>query len=187
MKKEHISLGVSIIAIGVSIIALRVSCPRETELGFDYQGVLVGILSLLVTALIGWNIYTLVDMKSTKDKIDEISSGSSLMIQRSMAVSENANWMIYHYLLLKKDPLELEYRFLYHGVACLYHTSQLSDVETCIAVVKGMLECITKPEEITITKKEKNDILQLMSGVKYADKIEGYLELLRRIAVLKVE
>lgn len=28
-----------------------------------------------------------------------------------MAVSENTNWMIYHYLLLEKDPLGLEYRF----------------------------------------------------------------------------
>ena len=50
------------------------------------------------------------------------------MVQKNMAVSENTNWMIYHYLLLEKDPLGLEYRFLYHGVACFvtWSSSDLS-------------------------------------------------------------
>ena len=61
----------------------------------------------------------------------------------------------YHYLLLGKDPLGLEYRFLYHGVACLFHTSQFSDITTCNVVVKGLLECIANPKSITITKMER--------------------------------
>ena len=40
----------------------------------------VGVLSLLVTILIGWNIYTIIDIKNTRDKIDEISTGASLWL-----------------------------------------------------------------------------------------------------------
>ena len=94
--------------------------------------------------------------------------------------------MIYHYLLLEKDPLGLEYRFLYHGVACLFHTSQFSDITTCNAIVKGLLESIVNPNSITITKNGKNEILKLLSNVKHTDKIEGYLELLNRIALVNV-
>lgn len=118
MKKESLALFFSFIAILISVVSICVACPRNQELGFDYQGVLVGVLSLLVTVLVGW-------------KIDEISTGASLMIQKGMEVSENTNWMIYHYLLLKEDPLGLEYRFLYHGIACLFHTSQFLDIATC--------------------------------------------------------
>ena len=106
--------------------------------------------------------------------------------KKNMAVSENTNWMIYHYLLLEKDPLGLEYRFLYHGVACLFHTSQFSDITTCNAIVKGLLESIVNPNSITITKNGKNEILKLLSNVKHTDKIEGYLELLNRIALVNV-
>ena len=186
MKKENLALVLSGIAILISIIAICISCPHKAELGFDYQGVLVGILSLLVTALIGWNIYTIIDIKRTRDKIDEISTGASFMVQKNMAVSESTNWMIYHYLLLEKDPLGLEYRFLYHGVACLFHTSQFSDITTCNAIVKGLLESIVNPNSITITKNGKNEILKLLSNVKHTDKIEGYLELLNRIALVNV-
>jgi hypothetical protein len=187
MKKENWALGLSGIAIVISIIAICLSYPHKAGLGFDYQGILVSALSLLVTALIGWNIYTIIDIKSTRDKIDEISTGASSMIQKNMAISESANWMIYHYLLLEKDPLGLEYRFLYHGIACLFHTSQFSDIATCNAVVKGLLECIANPKSITITKNRKNEILKLLSGVKHTDKIEGYLELLNKIALVNVK
>lgn len=33
---------------------------------FDYYGVIVGILSILVTILIGWNIYSVIDLKRIK-------------------------------------------------------------------------------------------------------------------------
>lgn len=187
MKTENITIWVSIIALVLGIISICIAAWRTPELSFDYQGVIVGVLSLLVTVLIGWNIYTLIDIKNTKDKIDEISSGSSLMIQKSMALSENTNWMIYHYLLLKEDPLGLEYRFLYHGVACLFHTSQFYDIATCNVLVKGLLECITNPEKIIINENSKNDVLKLISGVKHPEKIEGFFELMNKIALVRVK
>lgn len=69
MKKENrnwiawIALVVSGIAIIVSVIAICIACPHIPELGFDYQGVVVGVLSLLVTTLIGWNIFSIIDIK----------------------------------------------------------------------------------------------------------------------------
>lgn len=47
-----ISLSVSVISLTISIIVLANYCPTQ-NLKFDYMGVIVGILALLVTALIG--------------------------------------------------------------------------------------------------------------------------------------
>lgn len=56
-------IGLPFCIIGV-IICLCVLCFRSTsDLGFDYIGVIVGILSLLVTVLIGWNIYQVIEIK----------------------------------------------------------------------------------------------------------------------------
>lgn len=59
-----ISLAISVISSIVSIIVLVNYCPMQ-NLKFDYMGVIVGILALLVTSLIGAQVgqYVFVDSK----------------------------------------------------------------------------------------------------------------------------
>lgn len=60
-------MAVSIISLIVSIIVLVNYCPTQ-NLKFDYMGVIVGILALLVTSLIGAQVgqYVFVDRKIEK-------------------------------------------------------------------------------------------------------------------------
>lgn len=59
----------SVISIVFSIIAILVAIFRSAEFGIDYQSLLIGVLSILVTVLIGWQIY---DHVMFKKKIDEL-------------------------------------------------------------------------------------------------------------------
>lgn len=45
----------AVVSFALSIVAVCVSLPR-TDLGFDYLGLIVGMLSILVTVLLGWQI-----------------------------------------------------------------------------------------------------------------------------------
>ena len=84
MKKEY-SIWISIVSLLLSVIAVCVAVWRSPELDFDYQGVLVGVLSLLVTILIGWNIYTLVDLRNLQNKMEGLAKGTSMQINANMA------------------------------------------------------------------------------------------------------
>lgn len=53
----------------MSIVALAHSNPRDSRLGFDYLAVIVGILALLVTFLVGWQIYTTI---ITREQVKEM-------------------------------------------------------------------------------------------------------------------
>ena len=64
------SLFLSIMAAGLCIAALCRTYPRTADLGFDYIGVLVGILALLVTVLIGWQVFNAIQMQNTLKEID---------------------------------------------------------------------------------------------------------------------
>lgn len=67
-KAERIIMWVAVaLSLAMSIFALCRSLPREA--GVDYMGVIVGILALLVTVLIGWNIYTVVDFSRRLSKV----------------------------------------------------------------------------------------------------------------------
>lgn len=185
MRKENIAIGISVLSLILGIISICIAAWRSPELSFDYQGVIVGALSILVTVLIGWNIYTLIDIKNMRDKIEGIASGASRMTQKTISLSEYSSWQIYHYLLLQKDPLGLEFRFLYHGISCLLHTSKIGDIATCNSIVRGMLDCIVNPENIMLLESNKKRLLGLLAAVEHPDKIDGYLELLRRVALIR--
>ena len=184
--KKYTSIIISTVSLVLSITAVCVACWRSSELSFDYQGVLVGVLSLLVTVLIGWNIYSLIDISKTKGELNSIANSTSRMIFSNMTVLESANMMIYHYLLLKSDPAGLEYRFVNHGLSAILYCSQIEDTKTCNVLVKIMLECVVYPEKIYFTDKGKRDIFKLISLVKGGDSIEGFLELVERLSRVKV-
>ena len=64
--KNWISVTISVIAFVISVMALSMVKPSDYSCGgpdFDYVGAIVGVLSLLVTLLIGFQIYTMIDVR----------------------------------------------------------------------------------------------------------------------------
>ena len=79
-----ISLSASALSLLVSVIVLVNYCPTQ-NLQFDYMGVIVGILALLVTSLIGAQVgqYVFVDRK-----IQKITRTLARVISRKVAQEE---------------------------------------------------------------------------------------------------
>ena len=74
----------SIAAIICSVVAICVSLPSAPELGIDYIGVIVGILSLLVTMLIGWQIWNVIAIdKKVKDEVKQVSKSFAKDIKKN--------------------------------------------------------------------------------------------------------
>lgn len=67
-----------------SVIAICRTCPR-TELDFDYMGLIVGILALLVTMLIGWQIYNAMNLDR---KVSDIKKEYDGLKDRSEALAQ---------------------------------------------------------------------------------------------------
>ena len=58
----------------INTIAVCINFPRYKDLGFDYLGIIVGALSILVTVLIGWQIFINISMEKKIDfKLREVS------------------------------------------------------------------------------------------------------------------
>ncbi len=74
-------LSISVIA---SVIAICRTCPR-VELDFDYMGLIVGILALLVTMLIGWQIYNAMNLDR---KVSDIKQEYDGLKDRSEALAQ---------------------------------------------------------------------------------------------------
>ena len=173
MKKESWALLLSSVAVLISLVAICVACPHKAELGFDYQGVIVGVLSLI-------------DINKKSKELEEAKTAALISTERNNALTTNAISDFYYYILLKSDPLGVEYRFLDYRISSLYHFSNIGEIETCNTIVKVLLEMIVVPEDIKVLESGKNRILMLLTKVKDTDKIIGYEELVSRIARLGI-
>lgn len=185
IKKYWLIVLVGILLTIPNIIAICMAYPRDW--GIDYLGWIVGILALLTTVLLGWNIYTIIDIKENYKRYSDILNEVDLSQHKQMAYQEYTNWMIYHKLLIGKDPNGLEYSFLYHAALCLYHTSCIKEFDTCRAVVKGMDECLYNPKNVKIKKANLNILLSILQKVRHQEQIEGYSGILAKVLAIQIE
>lgn len=72
---KHLSFYIfmaNIACLGFNMYYICIYFPRVPyNLGFDYMGIIVGILSFLITLLIGWNIFSVIDFNKKVEVIIE--------------------------------------------------------------------------------------------------------------------
>lgn len=64
----------SVLSLGLSALAICRCYYSADFLELDYIGVIVGILAILVTCLVGWNIYTVIDLNTKVKNIQDEQS-----------------------------------------------------------------------------------------------------------------
>ena len=83
-KKDIFPIILGIINFALLIPLLCMHFPRiiDSNLGFDYMGIIVGILSLLVTVLVGWNIFNTLEFKKELEQIKKNSEEKEKMLKK---------------------------------------------------------------------------------------------------------
>lgn len=111
-KKENISIAISILALFTAILAV----VRCEPIIVDWLGILVGILALLVTVLIGWQIYNVVYLdhkikKLVREDMRNVQTDMRIGI-REVAIETNNRMAIsylrvqnWHMLIITFDVL----------------------------------------------------------------------------------
>ena len=187
--KSYWSNCLSIAAIICSVVAICVSLPSTPELGIDYIGVIVGILSLLVTMLIGWQIWNVIaidkkidgKVKQTSDSLTEsINVTKKEMIEYIEKANEKSQTEIMTSLLfiqgdnfLFKSQFEnalLRYLDVISDIIEKPYIENYSDaINACILKAREAMRSVNNNELKRVLKEEKKE-----SYLKALLKIEGY-------------
>lgn len=135
-------------SIIISIIAIA-KCAPSSPITADYIGVIVGILSLLVTVLIGWQIFTLIKADTILKRVDEAEKNLSetetnIMIK---VYKEYANTSALHILSLIRNVSQInethviDMRLAYGISAQTLHYQLLAKqnayIDACLATMEN--------------------------------------------------
>lgn len=145
MKKENIHTGLSLIAIMFSITAICVSCIRINPLTWDVAGILVGALSMLVTVLIGWQIYTIIDVNKRID--NQVSIKMSEYKEQANESKKKEHLHIYGQLYLRDGIANIESNrafaiqsFIFAAREFYSIGEKTGEVEMCISYIIRLLK-----------------------------------------------
>ena len=154
----------------------------------DYQltilGLIVGVLSILVTILIGWQIYSAIQVDKKMKEINNVKLNMDEQAIRTNLKTSMALSDFFYTLVTPVDPKEYEYKYLYYRIVSLFNASLINDIETERLIVKALLETVHF-EMLAVQSQQKEHLLKLFHNVRNGHLVPEFEELSVRLLNLK--
>lgn len=150
----------SVLAVIISLIALSISILRCEPLEMDWFGVLVGILSLLVTTLLGWQIYSVIDIKKT---VDEIKSHTNRAQEETMARAYTSIMNQTSYIIEGRENDDC-YNAIANGLYACKHYHLAGNNKECSNLL-SILSNFNK-DKCSLNKKHIKDLWKIIGQLK---------------------
>jgi len=193
-KKDIFPIILGIINFALLIPLLCMHFPRiiDSNLGFDYMGIIVGILSLLVTVLIGWNIYTIIDyqkeISKTKKELNFIKQDINTLVNKTIQERTELFASIqkdFALISLKnystgcnKSFLSSIFTYTIKSVICY---SYLKDYKQADDLITALINAIPKETYNSIDNKDKIKIKEITKDIIDVNKLKNSDKLLEYI------
>lgn len=154
----YIGLPFSVVGTIVCICCLFY---RTDTLGFDYMGVIVGILSLLVAFLLGWQIYSVIDMKKS---IEEIKSNTNKRQEETMARAYTSIMNQTSYKVEGREEDDDCYNAIANGLFACKHYHLAGNKKECTNLLSIMTNF--KKDNCKLNQKQINNLWVIIGQLK---------------------
>ncbi|MDR1455948.1 MAG: hypothetical protein LBJ01_09880 [Tannerella sp.] len=168
MTRDRLALTIAVIAIILSIVAI---CTSLNSFSIDetaYLGWVVAVLSTLVVVLIGWNIFTVIDVKSEQKKTSDY-----LTAIRHQANMDRAKMYAKVYSSLSefyRKEKSMVYEYYNFALLSVRFNKVVGEIPLCNTVISVMISSF--PSEKCISTINKAYLLQIAATIRN-DGIEG--------------
>lgn len=181
---------VSIISCTICLFAICIALPQLRDGGkplYDYQGVLIAILSILVTVLITWQIWSLINFNKEKAAVEKMSvelenlrNESKIIAKKNRAQTNEAVSDLYNSLLFDKEKLRKDFRFFQYLMSIIDSIrlrSEVNDFEKCSKIIEEFLYDIEEFVDFSLTNDNIEEIKRLYNLINHRNEIERFAEL----------
>lgn len=185
--KFKIDIIISTVSIVGSVIAICISAYRTDSLGFDYQGVIVGILALLVTVLIGWQIFMIFDIKRIKDDVLNVNYENYIRSEKNLIEIQMSLSDFYLDLYTINSKRQIGFSYLLHSISAIIHQSRINDINSANAIIKRLISTIVDPSKVILRQIEYNSLLNLIYSIENKEGINDICTLLALVSRMTID
>ena len=153
--------------------------PFEFRDGVGMVGTIATIISIPVAVLIGWNIYTLIDIHKIRKEFNVLNRELSNRI-------EMESFNLHHSLSLsynvdnESGNNEHKYFFIYHQICMIACNSRMGLYIDCNSIIENIISI----GNFNVTSERIADLFLLIGEIKDGNKIDSYADLLSYLSSL---
>lgn len=149
--------------------------PRNVNLNIDYLGVIVGVLGILFCVLIGWNIFSVVNINNMAEDI--VREREIIQSERANLTNEIRKTLTEEYSLMatsyeneiKKGKIEYAEPFIFFAVLLLLQLDKINDIKRMEDICDKILNYEKRFNSITLEHNTKIMICRNISLIKSND------------------
>lgn len=160
------------------IVLLCIICPRVKNLGFDYIGVVVTILALLVTLLIGWNIWSMIDIKGVRKEFNTLNLDIQHKFNYLQNMTDYNTALMYGRTsqmiacsLADIGKEELKKDMLCSAITSVKMFANLSSDKEYNSILRTTLEAMTVTEKIHLSEEDVEKLLLMIGEIQQRENI----------------
>lgn len=155
----------SIIALGISVLSLLfiayVVC-LETRFNADWYAIVVGILALLVTVLIGWSIYTVIDFdRRVTKRINKAITDLNIEIKGNIKKESNKIIHITFGLIglsmYQSGEIITAIEFYTRAIKYADNKEDIVDIEMYLDILSSCIDIVMKNEGRYLIKEDNKN------------------------------
>lgn len=160
-------------------------CSNFPEIKTTFGDYIVGVLSLLVMVLMGWNIYTVIDLKELKNDFNSIKYSNSREINYihnkadyNQAITYLSISSSYATIISSDSLVNSKYEMLVYGASALKILSNLKCVDESNKCVGIILSAVKATPENKLSLLEYKNIRDMLLEIPDIKRIKGLYELI---------
>lgn len=179
------------VSLLISVIAVFISgcIAFQYEIETDNASFTLGVLTALVTVLIAWNIFSLVDFNHKKEELSKETETVKQLITLSnstnaanSAINDEALAMLYYYLITKKPIESLEYQYINHSISAIVNLAIANREKECNFFIDLLLDTVSDPQKLTFKQERINEMLVHLGNMPNKNLYSNYSKLVYMIS-----
>ncbi len=173
---------ITYVSLLLSIISLLLCCYllfSDKRFEADWGQIITGILSFLVTILIAWQIWTIIDTKNIIKELEK--SNNAILLNSDLRYSQLSVSIFSSMFDFYKHEGNQVFEYFRYGLLVVKHSIAISDYGLSNVMIKGLIESFpTKP----VTNANKAILLSLLHSIPSNDRLINFEELKSKILLM---
>lgn len=179
MKKYWTTI-ISLAALALSVYAAFV-CDKRIEA--DWMGVLVGVLALLTSVLLGWQIFSLFNINSIKKDVEDIKKNTTMIMENNLVEFHSSMALYISSHEDYQNNNQLAHKYIMNRLYMIIHLYNVKDYNRCESQITTLLTTLKGEQVSPIPKEYKEVLMPLISHVAGLRDIPSHCRILEVLSI----
>lgn len=182
---------IAVIAIIVSITSLVITLCRMDPITIDWMGILVGVLGLLTSVLLGWQVFSIINLRGMEGKLKDLEEISRKGDSEAIGKAYDGIATLYITSLPDENKTKEEiisnhiYGYLLFTALAMLTKSEAGNYGYCEATIGHLLKM--NVDQLSINEGQRDNLFEIALKIPYKEQLKNYPDYLKWISNLRVK